>query len=75
MVFWSRYMPCERCGASVDAASSAPHECAPERAADFQMFALRDDVADFEPAYRAYLGSRDGRFETWLAAQQVRGAG
>jgi hypothetical protein len=39
------------------------------------MFALRDDVAHLEDSYREYLDSRLGRFETWLAARQVREAG
>jgi hypothetical protein len=74
-VFESRYMPCQDCGASVDVTSSTPHRCAPERVADFQMFALRDEVAHLEDRYREFLDSRHGRFETWLAARQVREAG
>jgi len=72
-VFVSRYMPCQGCGESLDRTSSGPHECAPERLADFQMFALRGDVANFEHRYRVYLHSAHGQFDVWLAAQQVRG--
>ena len=71
-VFGSHYMPCADCGASVDVTSPTPHECAPERVADYQMFALRDEVANLEPAYQAWLDSRQGEFEAWLAARQVR---
>ena len=74
-MFGSNYMPCADCGASVDVTSPTPHECAPERFADFQMFALREDVANLELAYRAFLDSRHGQFEAWLAARQVRAAG
>jgi hypothetical protein len=73
MVFASRYLPCESCGESVDRTSSGPHECTPERLADFQMFALRDEIASFEARYQSYLRSAHGKFELWLAARQVRG--
>lgn len=73
-MFVSRYMPCEDCGESVDRTAMGHHECAPERLADFRMFALRGDVADFDARYRGYLHSARGRFEVWLAARQVRGS-
>lgn len=72
-MFVSRYMPCEDCGESLDRTAAGPHECIPERLADFRMFALRGDVADFERRCRAYLDSARGRFEVWLAARHVRG--
>jgi hypothetical protein len=71
-VFVSRYMPCEDCGASVDRTAPEPHRCSPERRADYQMFALREDVARFGARLRAYLDSPRGRFEVWLAARDVR---
>jgi hypothetical protein len=37
------------------------------------MFALRGEIANFEPSYQGYLHSAHGRFEVWLAARQVRG--
>lgn len=74
-VFVSRFMPCDRCGESVDRADSVPHECAPERVAAFQLFAMRDDVDELEERFVAYLQTAHGRFETWLAARHVRRAG
>jgi hypothetical protein len=73
VVFRSRYMPCDECGASVDRVGVRLHECSPERLADFQMFGLRDDVAQLEARLLRYLTSASGRFESWLAARQVRG--
>jgi hypothetical protein len=37
------------------------------------MFGLRDEVAQLESGIRRYLGTAGGRFESWLAARQVRG--
>ena len=73
MVFGSRYMPCDECGASVDRLGLRHHQCSPERLADYQMFGLRDDVAQLEARMRHYLATASGRFESWLAARQVRG--
>jgi hypothetical protein len=72
-MFRSRYMPCVECGASVDRTRLQGHECSPERRADYQMFRLRDEVAHLETGIRGYLATSAGRFESWLAAQQVRG--
>jgi|GEM_PF-3136929 len=72
-MFRSRYMPCGECGASVDRADFSLHECTPERLADYQMFELRDDVAQLETRMRRYLATAAGRFESWLAARHVRG--
>jgi hypothetical protein len=68
-------MPCEACGASVDRVDLSPHECCPSRRADYQLFGLRDDVAGLEAGVRRYLVTASGRFESWLAARQVRGEG
>jgi hypothetical protein len=56
----------------VDQAAATAHTCDPERRADFVMFALRDDIAAFEDNLRAFLDDPHGRFESWLAARQVR---
>ena len=72
-MFGSRYMPCEECGASVDTTVLPGHQCSPERLADYQMFVLRDEVAELETGIRSYLASRTGQFESWLAAREVRG--
>jgi hypothetical protein len=73
VVFGSRFMPCETCGASVDRRGLRRHECSPGRRADYEMFALRDEVAQLETRIHRYLATSSGRFESWLAARQVRG--
>ena len=72
-MFGSRFMPCGECGASVDRTGLPAHECSPERRADYQMFALREEVAQLEAGVSRYLASSAGRFESWLAARKVRG--
>ena len=72
-MFRSRFMPCPECGASVDRTAPGPHACSRERRADYQAFALRDEVAQLEAGVRSYLASASGRFESWLAARHVRG--
>ena len=72
-MFRSRFMPCPECGASVDRTLVTVHECSSERAADYQMFGLRDEVARLEAGVLRYLATASGRFESWLAARQVRG--
>jgi hypothetical protein len=74
-MFLSRFMPCEACGASVDRSTARPHDCDPERLADYVMFGLREPVAHFESHLRHFLGTPTGRFEAWLAERHVRGAG
>jgi hypothetical protein len=66
-------MPCQECGASVDRTGLAGHECAPERRLDYQVFGLRDEVAQLETGIGRYLATAAGRFESWIAARQVRG--
>lgn len=72
-MFRSRYMPCDECGASVDRVVLVSHECSPERLGDYRMFGLRAEVAQLEAGVRRYLATAPGRFESWLAARQVRG--
>jgi hypothetical protein len=74
MMFASRHMPCPECGASLDRCDEAPHRCDPERLLDYRMFALRHEVAWFDPLLASFLDSPEGRFETWLAARDVHGA-
>lgn len=71
-MFSSPYMPCAECGESVQRSAAAAHRCDRERLVEYQMFALRDDIAEFEPRMQQYLQSASGRFETWLAARQIR---
>jgi hypothetical protein len=72
-MFRSRFMPCHECGDSVDRTDLAVHECSPSRWADYQMFGLRNEIAQLETGIRQYLATASGRFESWLAARQVRG--
>jgi len=72
-MFGSRFMPCEECGESVQRTDLPGHECSRERWADYQMFGLREEVAELEIGLRNYLATASGRFESWLAARQVRG--
>ena len=73
-MFASRYMPCSRCGASVERAEQVVHECSLERLLDFKMFAIRDEVTSLQDGLLDYLDSPAGRFEIWDAARQVRGS-
>ena len=43
-----------------------------ERRADYEMFGLRGEVAQLETGIGQYLATASGRFESWLAARQVR---
>ena len=72
-MFRSRFMPCQECGASVDQTGLPAHECLPERWVEYQMFGLRGEVAQLETGLLRYLATATGRFESWLAARQVRG--
>ncbi|MCW2768616.1 MAG: hypothetical protein JWR27_49 [Aeromicrobium sp.] len=71
-MFKSRFMPCQACGASVDRSGRPRHECLPERRTDFEMFGLRDEIAQLEVEVSCYLATASGRFSSWLAARQVR---
>ncbi|MGO4604243.1 hypothetical protein [Terrabacter sp. 2YAF2] len=57
----------------MDRTGTGEHECAPERRADYQMFGLREEVAQLEAGVHRYLATATGRFESWLAASEVRG--
>ena len=74
-MFTSRFMPCPECGASVDRSNDQGHECSRERWADYQMFGLRAEIARLETGLEQFLRTTTGRFETWLAARQVRAEG
>lgn len=73
IVFLSRFMPCGECGESLDRSTAPAHRCDPRRRLEFQMFALRPGLAAFEDRLQQHLDTPAGRFEAWLAAQQVRG--
>jgi hypothetical protein len=73
-MFASRYLPCPECGAAVDRTDPTPHVCEEQRLVEFAMFGLRDEIATFDGLLSRYLHSPVGRFETWLAARDVRRA-
>ena len=69
MLFQSRYMPCPECGGSVDRLESDEHVCDHERQVKYQLFQLRDEVAEFDSELECYLASPRGLFEQWYAAR------
>lgn len=71
-MFRSRFMPCNECGASLDRNGTSEHDCVPERRSDYEMFGLREEIAQLDPQLRLYLSSALGRFESWLAARHIR---
>jgi hypothetical protein len=68
-MFYSRYMPCSECGASVDRTVGG-HTCEPERWLDYQLFRLHGEIAVFEEQLAAWLDSPPGRFAVWYAARR-----
>ena len=72
-MFPSQYLPCTGCGEPVDRLGDVPHRCDPERAADFRLAAMQDEIAGFELQLQAYLTTPRGAFEAWHAARKVRG--
>jgi len=71
-VFSPSQMPCAECGESVVRVAVHSHACDPSRRLDFQMLAMRRGVLAFDSELREYLSGKEGRFETWLAAREVR---
>ena len=71
-MFPSRFMPCPTCGDSVERTESESHACDPERVLTYRMFVLREEVSAFERQFHQFADTREGRFEVWVAARQVR---
>jgi hypothetical protein len=71
-LFTSRFLPCSECGASVERSEEREHRCTPERRAQFEMFAMREEVARVEERIREHLDTPLGRLEVWVAARDVR---
>jgi hypothetical protein len=71
-VYFSRNMPCAECGASVPRTDVEAHECDPRRRVDFQILGMTAAIACFESDIEKYLSGKEGRFEVWLAARDVR---
>jgi hypothetical protein len=70
--FQPAHMPCAACGASLTRAERASHVCDPERALDYVVFQLRDEIAAFDTQLAAWLSSLAGRFECWYAERSRR---
>jgi hypothetical protein len=62
-------MPCDACGAAVARNDRDSHVCDRERLLDYQMFQLREEVAELDKQLNAYLASPEGRFELFYAAR------
>jgi hypothetical protein len=69
-MFSSRFMPCPDCGASLDLAERDVHTCLHDRWLEYEIFRLRDEIAQLESQLRRYLASPRGRFETWYAERR-----
>jgi hypothetical protein len=86
-MFTPRFMPCPSCGSSVDFAYADEHVCLSGQAKAEPETAQQETVqqetaqqetitsADVEAELHRYLETAAGRFESWLAALQVRAAG
>ena len=68
-----RFMPCPECGESLAAEERSGHVCDDERWATYQLFQLREEVAELEGQLAAYLDSPRGRFEAWDAERRRDG--
>lgn len=65
-----RFMPCERCGASV--AHGEPHVCDAERLLDYELFRLRAEIDGFEDRLAEWLRTPQGAFERFYAERSRR---
>lgn len=63
----SRFQPCPRCGASVESARAAAHNCDDER---LLAFAISGEIGRFDAQLAAWLASPPGRFAEWLAERK-----
>jgi len=71
-VFSPSQMPCAECGESVVRGAAETHACDPSRRLDFQMLTMRRGILAFDTDLHVYLSGKQGRFEAWLAARDVR---
>ncbi len=72
-MFVARYMPCAKCGASVERTEREKHVCDRERWLDYQLFQRRHELSAFEDELAAYLDTRRGRFDVWYAERRRPG--
>lgn len=71
-MYSSQFKPCGHCGTSLTAEGRDTHVCDPVRRVEFQMYMLRHEIACFGTQVREFLEGKEGRFEAWLAARDVR---
>ena len=69
---FSRNTPCAQCGASVVRTSTDEHVCDPRRRVEFQVLAMTAAISSFDNDLQVWLAGREGRFESYLAARDVR---
>ena len=60
-------MPCERCGASVEAQSASEHACDEARRHTYELVELRAEVDAFDDLMATWLATPQGRFEQFYA--------
>ncbi len=68
-----RHLPCPECGESVALELRELHACEEERWTTYQLFQLRDEIAELDGQVARYLDSPRGRFELWDAARRRLG--
>ena len=71
-MFLSSHKPCAECGESIERTAAESHVCDPVRRLEFQMLALGPGISSFEIELRDFLSSKQGQFQVWLAARDVR---
>ena len=67
-----QYLPCPECGESVACDDDAAHVCDDDRRLDYVLLHLRDEIAEVEALFGAWLDSPGGRFAAWLAERDRR---
>ena len=66
----SHSLPCPECGAPVERAEGAAHECESERVLDYRISRIRHEIGRFDAQLAAWLESPQGRFAVWLAERE-----
>ena len=67
-----QHLPCPECGESVACDDDAAHVCDDDRRLDYVLLHLREEIAEVEAQFRAWLDSPEGRFAAWLAERDRR---
>jgi hypothetical protein len=71
-VFWSHFIPCADCGEAIERSAAGSHDCDPQRRVEFTLAAMHHRIGTFDSDLEEFLVSNEGRFESWLAAREVR---